>query len=80
MKKSIHPKYNDKAKAACACGAKYLVGSTMPEISVEICSACHPFYSGTEKIIDTAGRIERFKKLRAAATKSPKIKKPRVKK
>jgi large subunit ribosomal protein L31 len=67
MKKDIHPKYDLKTKATCACGAEFLVGSTMPEIKMEICSQCHPFYTGNEKIMDTAGRVERFKK-RAAAT------------
>ncbi|MEK7569790.1 MAG: 50S ribosomal protein L31 [Patescibacteria group bacterium] len=67
MKSEIHPKYYEGAKATCACGAVYRVGSTMPEIQVEICSACHPFYTGNEKIVDTAGRVERFKK-RAAKT------------
>ena len=71
MKKDIHPKYNLKTKAICACGAVFEVGSTMPEIHMEICSQCHPFYTGNEKIMDTAGRVERFKK-RAAATKSKK--------
>ncbi len=67
MKKDIHPKYNMEAKAVCACGATYNVGSTMPEIRVEICSACHPFFTGNEKIMDTAGRVERFNKRRAAS-------------
>jgi large subunit ribosomal protein L31 len=67
MKKDIHPKYDLKTKAVCACGATFEVGSTMPEIKMEICSHCHPFYTGNEKIMDTAGRVERFKK-RAAAT------------
>lgn len=67
MKKDIHPKYDLKTKAICACGAVFEVGSTMPEINMEICSQCHPFYTGNEKIMDTAGRVERFKK-RAAAT------------
>lgn len=67
MKKEIHPKYDLKTKAICACGAIFEVGSTMPEIKMEICSHCHPFYTGNEKIMDTAGRVERFKK-RAAAT------------
>lgn len=67
MKKEIHPKYDLKTKAVCACGAIFEVGSTMPEIKMEICSHCHPFYTGNEKIMDTAGRVERFKK-RAAAT------------
>lgn len=71
MKKDIHPKYNLNTKASCACGAVFMVGSTIPEIQIEICSQCHPFYTGNEKIMDTAGRVERFKK-RAAATKSKK--------
>lgn len=71
MKKDIHPKYDLKTKAICACGAVFEVGSTMSEIKMEICSQCHPFYTGNEKIMDTAGRVERFKK-RAAATKTKK--------
>lgn len=74
MKKEIHPKYDLKTKATCACGAVYEVGSTMPEIRMEICSQCHPFYTGNEKIMDTAGRVERFKK-RASATTKAKAKK-----
>jgi len=62
MKKEIHPKYFSKAKVKCACGNSFTVGSTVPEINVEICSKCHPFYTGKDKIIDTAGRVERFKK------------------
>ncbi len=68
MKKEIHPKYNAEAKVTCSCGNKFTVGSTMPEVNVEICSSCHPFFTGEEKTIDTAGRVERFKK-RAAASK-----------
>jgi len=79
MKDKIHPKFYPKAKAKCACGATYEVGSTLPEISVEICSNCHPFYSGTEKIIDNAGRVERFKRLRDTAAKTSK-KTPKAKK
>ncbi|MFZ2072258.1 MAG: 50S ribosomal protein L31 [Minisyncoccia bacterium] len=67
MKKGIHPKYNLNTKAVCACGAVFEVGSTMPEIKNEICSNCHPFYTGNEKIMDTAGRVDRFNKRRAAA-------------
>jgi large subunit ribosomal protein L31 len=66
MKKDIHPKFNLKTKATCACGAVFEIGSTMPEIKMEICSKCHPFFTGNEKIIDTAGRVERFNKRRAA--------------
>lgn len=69
MKKDIHPQYNINAKATCACGATFEVGSTMPEIKMEICSQCHPFYTGNEKIMDTAGRVERFNKRRAATVK-----------
>ena len=69
MKKDIHPKYNLQTKATCACGAVFLVGSTLPEIKVEICSQCHPFYTGNEKIMDTAGRVERFNKRRALSSK-----------
>ncbi|MFA6325002.1 MAG: 50S ribosomal protein L31 [Candidatus Paceibacterota bacterium] len=65
MKKDIHPKYNTKTKATCACGAIFEIGSTMPEIKMEICSKCHPFYTGNEKIMDTAGRVDRFNKRRA---------------
>ena len=74
MKKDIHPKYDLKTKATCACGATFEVGSTMPSIAIEICSQCHPFYTGNEKIMDTAGRVERFKK-RAVATTKAKAKK-----
>ncbi len=62
MKKDIHPKYYPNAHVKCACGNEFTVGSTKEEIEVEICSACHPFYTGKEKIIDTAGRVEKFKK------------------
>lgn len=62
MKKDIHPKYYNNAKVKCACGNSFEVGATLEKIEVEICSACHPFYTGQEKIIDTAGRVEKFKK------------------
>ncbi|MBI5306366.1 50S ribosomal protein L31 [Candidatus Wolfebacteria bacterium] len=61
MKKDIHPKYHPEAKIQCACGAKFAIGSTQPEIQIEICSQCHPFYTGKGKLIDTAGRVEKFK-------------------
>ena len=72
MKKEIHPKYDIKAKATCACGATFEVGSTMSEIKVEICSHCHPFYTGNEKVMDTAGRVERFNKRRALSSQKAK--------
>jgi large subunit ribosomal protein L31 len=62
MKKDVHPQYYPKAKVKCACGNVFEIGSTKPEIQIDICSACHPFYTGKEKIIDTAGRVERFKR------------------
>jgi len=62
MKKNIHPKYYNNARVVCACGNSFTVGSTKEYIEVEICSKCHPFYTGKEKMIDTLGRIEKFKK------------------
>ena len=60
MKKDIHPQYNDQAKVSCACGNTFLVGSTNKEIKTELCSACHPFYTGKQKLVDTARRVEKF--------------------
>ncbi len=68
MQKNIHPTYFPAAAATCVCGASYAVGSTRDSLAVEICSACHPFYTGKENILDTAGRLDRFKKRQAAAT------------
>jgi large subunit ribosomal protein L31 len=81
MKKDIHPEFYPKAKIKCACGAVFEIGSTKPELRVEICSKCHPFFTGKEKLIDTAGKVEKFKakKAKAEATKK-KVKKVRVKK
>lgn len=62
MQKNIHPKYYPEAKVKCACGNQFTVGATVPEIKVEICSNCHPFYTGKGKVVDTKGRVERFKK------------------
>jgi len=62
MKKKIHPKYYSNATIICSCGNVIKTGATKPEMRVEICSACHPFYTGKEKIVDTAGRVEKFKK------------------
>jgi large subunit ribosomal protein L31 len=60
MKKDIHPEFHSDAKISCACGAEYLIGSTVKEVSVELCAKCHPFYTGKQKIIDTARRVEKF--------------------
>jgi large subunit ribosomal protein L31 len=61
MKAKIHPKYNESAKVACLCGNTFLTGSVRPEIKVEVCSKCHPFYTGEQRIVDSRGRVERFK-------------------
>jgi len=62
MKKDIHPKYYSNATVKCACGNTFTVGSTKEFIEVEVCSQCHPFYTGKKKIIDTMGRVEKFRK------------------
>lgn len=72
MKTEIHPEYYTDAKVTCSCGNSFKVGATKKEIHVEICSACHPFFTGNEKVIDAAGRVERFKA--RAAAKTPKVK------
>lgn len=61
MKEGIHPKYFD-CKVTCGCGNTFVTGSTREKISVEICSSCHPFFTGTQKFVDTAGRVEKFQK------------------
>lgn len=75
MKKDIHPKYYPKANVRCACGNVFTVGSTKESMEVEICSKCHPFYTGKEKIVDAAGRVEKFRKrlARKEEFKKPKI-------
>jgi large subunit ribosomal protein L31 len=62
MKDKIHPKYYENAKVTCLCGNTITAGSTKPEIRVEICGKCHPFYTGEQRIVDSLGRVERFKK------------------
>ncbi len=75
MKKDIHPQYFDDAVIKCSCGAVYKTGSTKKETQIEICSACHPFYTGKKRITDARGRVERFKKLsEKAATKKEAVK------
>lgn len=69
MKKDIHPKYYPEAKVACACGNSFITGSTFPELKIEICSACHPFYTGKQKLIDSARRVEKFQAKVAARAK-----------
>lgn len=74
MKKDTHPTYFPEAKVSCACGNTFTVGSTKEKIEVEICSHCHPFFTGKEKVLDAAGRVEKFKARQAKAA-APKAKK-----
>ncbi len=62
MKKGIHPKYYPNAKVICSCGNTFIVGATKPVIHTDVCSACHPFFTGEQRIVDTGGRVERFKR------------------
>lgn len=62
MKEKIHPKYFTDAKVICSCGNTFTTGSTRQTLKVELCNKCHPFFTGEQKIIDTAGRVERFNK------------------
>ena len=66
MKADIHPKYFSDAKVTCACGNSFTTGSTKPEIYVEICAKCHPFFTGEMRFIDTLGRVEKFTQKQAA--------------
>jgi large subunit ribosomal protein L31 len=61
MKDKIHPKYYPDAKVTCSCGNAFTIGSTRKTLKVELCSKCHPFFTGEQRMIDTAGRVERFK-------------------
>lgn len=61
MKANIHPKYYSNCKVTCACGNTFIVGAGVPQINVEVCSKCHPFYTGQMKFVDTAGRVEKFR-------------------
>lgn len=62
MKANLHPAWHSDAKVVCACGNTFISGSTLPEIKVVICSACHPFFTGTQKFVDTLGQVDRFVK------------------
>lgn len=74
MKAQIHPQYFDDAVVVCSCGNKFTVGSTKQNIHVELCDKCHPFYTGQQRFVDTASRIERFK-MKQQAAQPPKAKK-----
>lgn len=81
MKKGIHPEYHKDCKVVCACGHSFVTGSTLKEIRVELCNQCHPFYTGKQKFVDTARRVEKFQEkaakisATAAARKGKKAKK-----
>jgi len=62
MKADIHPKYYPTARVICSCGNSWITGSTLPEIRTDVCSACHPYFTGEQRIVDTAGQVERFMK------------------
>ncbi len=68
MKEKIHPEFNE-LKLKCTCGQEHIFGSTSKELKIEICSACHPFYTGNEKTLDSAGRVDKFRKRMEAAKK-----------
>jgi large subunit ribosomal protein L31 len=69
MKAQIHPKWYPAAHVKCACGNEFTIGATVPEIEVEVCSVCHPFYTGQMKFVDTAGRVEAFRAKQKGANK-----------
>lgn len=62
MKDKIHPKYYDDAQVVCSCGNTFTTGSTRKELKVELCNQCHPFFTGERRMLDTTGRVERFKR------------------
>ena len=67
MKDQIHPQFYTAAKVACACGNTFTTGSTVEELSTEVCSNCHPFYTGKQKLLDATGTVDKFKKRTATA-------------
>ena len=62
MKSEIHPEYYNEASVTCSCGSIFITGATQPELRVEICSSCHPFFTGEQRIVDTEGRVERLRR------------------
>ena len=69
MKANIHPTYHDDCQVSCACGNKFVTGSTLTKIDVEVCSKCHPFFTGQQKFVDIKGRIDKFKEKQAQGVK-----------
>lgn len=77
MKQGIHPQFYPKAKVVCACGNTFTTGSTKEELHTEICSKCHPFYTGTQKLVDTTGTVDRYKRRTATAAQLKAAAKPK---
>jgi large subunit ribosomal protein L31 len=71
MKDKIHPNYYPEARVTCACGNSWVTGATQEEIRTDVCSACHPFYTGEQRIVDTAGQVERFMRRLERSTARP---------
>lgn len=80
MKKDTHPKYNVDAKVTCVCGNSFATGSTLDEIKTELCSKCHPFFTGKQKLVDSAQRVEKFNKKIKASASSKEIKNAKTEK
>lgn len=79
MKQKIHPQYYPNCQVTCACGNTFTTGSTLNEIKVDICSACHPFFTGQMKYVDTMGRVEKFQASQRAAQANKYVKKSKTK-
>jgi len=80
MKPDIHPTYHEKVTITCSCGNSFDTGSTVNSLAIEVCSACHPFYTGKQKVIDIAGRVDKFKKRQEeAVVLNQKLAKPKTK-
>ena len=73
MKSNIHPQVSPNATVTCVCGNRFTTGSTLDDMRTEICSRCHPFYTGKQKLVDTAGRVEKFQKRAEAAKVKAKV-------
>lgn len=80
MQANIHPNWNNDVKVTCNCGAKFVTGSSLPEIKVDICSKCHPFYTGEMRFVDVQGRVERFQAKQKAAQNIIAAKKQKIQK
>jgi large subunit ribosomal protein L31 len=75
MKQAIHPNWNDQAVVSCACGASFTTGSTIPTIKIDICSKCHPLFTGQQKFVDTLGQVDKFQKKQELHEKKQEVRK-----